>query len=297
MIIAFNVDEEVMQLIVNSNFDFKVINSLKNQQIIDSSLYKIYSYLWDLIEDNSNAISYDRKFFIDKSTNKFNEIYKVNEKDILIGEDCKIGCGVILDASSGVILIGNNVSIMHNSVIVGPCFIGDNSVIKIGAKIYENTSIGKNCKIGGEVENSIIIGYSNKQHDGFLGHSYIGEWVNIGADTNTSDLKNNYGEIKVQLNNKTVNTGRLLLGSIIGDHSKTSINTMLNTGTIVGVFANIFGSNFPSKNIKSFAWGLDENFKFRKEDAIQLAKIVMKRRKIDASENYLKLIDYLYEQL
>src|SRR5690606_16982746 len=183
-----------------------------------------------------------------------------------------------------------------NAVSEGPCFIGDHSVIKIGAKSYGQTAIGRWCKVGGEVENSIILGYSNKQHDGFLGHSCLGAWVNLGADTNTSDLKNNYGSVRVLLNGREVNSGRMLLGSLIGDHSQTGINTMLNTGTVIGVSANIFGGGFPPREIPSFAWGGSGGFEpFRPEKAIELARTVTARRGIDFTDADKRLLMQVWE--
>ena len=220
----------------------------------------------------------------------------VNPGNIIAGTGCSIKPGVVLDASRGPIILGNNVEVMANAVVVGPCFIGDHSTIKIGAKIYEKTSIGAWCKVGGEVEGSIILGFSNKQHDGFLGHSYLGQWVNLGADTNTSDLKNNYGQVRVTFPWGQVNSGTMFLGSLIGDHSKAGINTMLNTGTVIGVGANVFGGGFPSKSIPSFAWGGSHGFvEYDRDKAIQTARTVMLRRKItmtDAEEALLRSIGH-----
>lgn len=193
-------------------------------------------------------------------------------------------------------MIGNNVTVMPNAVIEGPCYIGDHSVIKAGAKIYESTSIGPVCKVGGEVEASIIHGYSNKQHDGFLGHSYIGEWCNLGADTNTSDLKNNYSSVKMNVNGKEVDTGSLFVGLMMGDHSKSGINTMFNTGTTVGVSSNIFGAGFPPKTIPSFAWVDGQDVQgYRLDKAIEVAKIVMARRKVTMTDSYMALMKYIFE--
>ncbi|MDP2365630.1 MAG: transferase, partial [Ignavibacteria bacterium] len=169
-----------------------------------------------------------------------------------------------------------------NAVIEGPCFIGESSKIKSGAAIYENVSIGKVCKVGGEVEQSIFMDYSNKQHAGFIGHSYIGSWVNLGADTNNSDLKNNYSKIKVKLSSKEVDTGSQFIGLMIGDHSKSAINTMFNTGTVVGFSCNIFAAGFPEKYIPSFTWGGDDlSTVYDIKKAIETAIVVTSRRKID----------------
>ena len=178
---------------------------------------------------------------------------------LFIGNETVIKPGVVIDASNGPVYIGKDVEVNANSVIEGPVCIGDNSLVKSFAAIKENVSTGKVCKLGGEIEDSVIMPYSNKQHSGFLGHAYLGSWVNLGADTNCSDLKNNYSSIKVNLNGKHIDTGHRFLGLIMGDHSKTGINTMFNTGTITGFSCNIFGSGFPDKFIPSFTWGGAEN--------------------------------------
>jgi UDP-N-acetylglucosamine diphosphorylase/glucosamine-1-phosphate N-acetyltransferase len=168
---------------------------------------------------------------------------------------------------------------MSQSVIQGPAYIGKNSIVKIGAKIYHETTVGEVCKVGGEIENAIFQSYSNKQHDGFLGHAYLGRWVNLGAATNNSDLKNNYAKISVKHNGRVVDTGLQFLGLIMGDHSKTAIGTLFNTGTIVGVSSNIFGAGFQPRAIPSFAWGGSEFIKeYKLEKALEVAEIVMSRR-------------------
>ncbi|MCC7437272.1 MAG: hypothetical protein IT211_02120 [Armatimonadetes bacterium] len=264
--------------------------------IIKTDTLKLYSYLWELVEDNARMLMEDAAGLASSTLPDMAGAHVVNPANIIVGEGCSIQPGVVLDASGGAIVFGNNVKVMANAVVVGPCFIGDNSTIKIGAKIYEKTSIGSWCKIGGEVEGSIILGFSNKQHDGFLGHSYLGEWVNLGADTNTSDLKNNYGQVRVTFPWGGVNSGTMFLGSLIGDHSKTGINTMLNTGTVIGVGANIFGGGFPPKFISSFAWGgSGGSEEYDRNKAIQTARTVMLRRNVamtDAEEELLRGIEY-----
>ena len=186
--------------------------------------------------------------------------------------------------------------IFPNAVIEGPCFIGKATKIKSGATIYENTTIGNVCKVGGEVEQSIFMDYSNKQHSGFIGHSYIGSWVNLGADTNNSDLKNNYSNIKIKLSNKEVDSGSQFLGLLIGDHSKSAINTMFNTGTVVGFSSNIFTSGFPDKFVPSFTWGGNESsISYDIKKAIETAKIVMSRRKLEFKKNDEEMFSFIYE--
>jgi UDP-N-acetylglucosamine diphosphorylase/glucosamine-1-phosphate N-acetyltransferase len=237
------------------------------------------SFLWEAIELCGEEINNDFVYLSEKeesSNADFMGVHFAARGNCFIGKDVKIAPGAIIDASAGAVIIGNRAQIMHNSVLIGPCAIGEDSIIKVGAKIYENTSIGPVSKVGGEVEASIIHAYSNKQHDGFLGHSYLGEWVNLGADTNTSDLKNNYGKIKVELRHRKVDTDRMFLGLLAGDHTKTGINTMLNTGSVIGLSCNVFGGGYPEKSIQSFSWGESSIYDFEK--AVEVARIVAQRR-------------------
>ncbi|MFC1493323.1 GlmU family protein [candidate division KSB1 bacterium] len=258
----------------------------------------LIDYPWDLIYKNSDSIVNDFRSMVLKPVIKGridNGVYFVNENDIYIAETAVVKPGVVIDAEEGPVYIDDGVRIMPNAVIQGPAYIGKQTLIKAGARISGGTSIGDTCKVGGEIDSTIIQGYSNKQHDGFLGHSYLGEWVNIGADTNNSDLKNNYSSIKVIQNGRQVDTGKTFFGMIMGDHSKTGINTMFNTGTIVGSFCNIFGSDFPPKFIPSFTWGGKNSFQeYDLNKALETAKIVMSRRNLELSAEYECLISRLY---
>ena len=179
--------------------------------------------------------------------------------------------------------IGKNAEIMEGCLIRGPFALCEGSILKMGAKIYGPTTIGPNCKIGGEINNSIIFGYSNKAHDGFLGNSVIGEWCNLGADTNTSNLKNNYGEVDIWSHalHSNIKTGLQFCGLIMADHAKTGINTMMNTGTVIGVNANVFGAGFPPKFIPSFSWGGAEGLtEYSIEKALEVAARVYQRRNL-----------------
>jgi UDP-N-acetylglucosamine diphosphorylase/glucosamine-1-phosphate N-acetyltransferase len=153
------------------------------------------------------------------------------------------------------------------------------------------------CKVGGEVEGAIIHSFSNKQHDGFLGHAYLGMWVNLGADTNNSDLKNNYGTVKVVIDGTQVDTGSMFMGLVMGDHSKSSINSMFNTGTVVGVSSNVFGSGFPPKSVPSFAWGGSEGMTtYEIERALDVARRVMGRRKVELTKAEEAVLRSVFEQ-
>jgi len=220
---------------------------------------QVITYPWDLIAHNTEMLERDAALFplgiVCASSPSADSTSLINPERMYIGERVSLGAGSILDASSGPVIIDDDAVIMHQAVIAGPAYIGKESRIKIGAKIYGGTSIGPVCKIGGEVEATIFHSYANKQHDGFAGHSYFAPWTNLGADTNTSDLKNNYSEIRMTLEGNEYNTGRMFLGTVMADYSKTGINTMLNTGTCIGVGCNLFGAGLPPKDIPSFSWG------------------------------------------
>jgi UDP-N-acetylglucosamine diphosphorylase/glucosamine-1-phosphate N-acetyltransferase len=260
---------------------------------------KMVSYPWDLVNFNGAEIVSDFRLLAPEKGEKmrgtvYEGAHLINPGNIVIGEGSGVKPGVVLDGEAGPIWIGNNVTVFPNAVIEGPAYIGDRSMIKVGAKIYENTSIGPVCKVGGEVEGSVIHSFSNKQHDGFLGHAYLGMWVNLGADTNNSDLKNNYGSVKLVIDGETVDSGSTFMGLVMGDHSKSAINSMFNTGTVVGVSSNVFGSGFPPKSVPSFTWGGAEGLKtYELERALEVARRVMGRRKMvlsPAEEKVLRVV-------
>jgi UDP-N-acetylglucosamine diphosphorylase/glucosamine-1-phosphate N-acetyltransferase len=262
---------------------------------------KLINYPWDIINNNGEQIVIDFNILTDGKARREGKIYEgvhlLNEHFIHIEEGAKIKPGVVLDAENGSIYIGKNVKILPNAVIEGPAYVGDGSLIKVSAKIYENTSIGPVCKVGGEVEATIIHAFSNKQHEGFIGHSYLGTWVNIGADTNNSDLKNDYGNVKVYVDGELIDSGSMFVGLIMGDHSKSGINLMFNTGTVVGVSCNIYGSGLPPKFVPSFSWGgaQDGFVTYRIDKAIEVARRVMARRNVQLTEIDEKLFRKIFE--
>jgi len=257
------------------------------------------SFPWDIFQLNEKAIELDFKEITKNRKSK--EISDTNtilgeKSSIFLEEGAKIEAS-ILNTNGGYIYIGKDAEIMEGSVVRGSFALCNNATVKMSAKIYGATTIGPHSKVGGEVNNSVIQGFSNKGHDGFLGNSVIGEWCNLGADTNNSNLKNNYGEVKSWNYQKQeyIKTGLQFLGLIMGDHSKCGINTMFNTGTVVGVFANIYGGDFPPKYIPSYSWGGSSGFqKYKIEKAIEVAKAVMKRRKIELSKKEESVLKYLY---
>lgn len=282
--------------------------SLDKSEIINTQLISnfpsvevdipVANYLWDLVYQNGKEIQNDFKIYTKGKTSakgKFAGVNFVNKKNIFIGKDVDLKPGVVLDASTGPIFIEKNVTIFPNAVIQGPFYIGESSKIKSCATIYPNVSIGKVCKIGGEVEDTIIHSYTNKQHSGFLGHSYLGSWINIGADTNNSDLQNNYGTIKVQVNGKHIDSGKQFVGLMMGDHSKTAINTMFNTGTVVGFSSNVFGAGFPPKYFSSFGWGGSESVKeYKLAKALETAKAVFARRDKDFKKEDEEMFESIF---
>jgi len=271
----------------------------RNCRKINFEKAEFWNYTWNFIAENSKYIAADfRNFFYEKDNFFETEagVTVLNPYDIWIGDGVEMKPNVVLDASEGPIVIDENAVIMANAVLIGPVYVGKNSRIKVGAKIYEGTSVGPVCKIGGEVEETIFQAYSNKQHDGFLGHSYIGEWVNLGADTNNSDLKNNYKSVKTYFypQKKKIDTGNTFIGTTVGDHSKTGINSTINTGTVIGVGCNLFGKDLIKDFVPSFSWGEGENLiPYKLDKFLETAAVVKNRRKLKLStaekELYSKL--------
>jgi UDP-N-acetylglucosamine diphosphorylase/glucosamine-1-phosphate N-acetyltransferase len=251
--------------------------------------------LTDLFARNAFALQFDFGF----ATNGRKSL-PVDPSNIVIGdknlvflaEGAKVWAST-LNTTDGPIYLDKDAEIMEGSHVRGPFYLGEHSQLKMGAKVYGATTIGPHCKVGGEVSNSVIQGFSNKAHDGFLGNSVVGEWCNLGADTNTSNLKNNYGSVKTwQYDSESMqDTGLTFCGLVMGDHSKCGINTMLNTGTVVGVGANIFGGDFPPKHIPSFSWGGSGGFEeYDIEKMLSTASQVYARRGLDLTDNHRKIL-------
>jgi UDP-N-acetylglucosamine diphosphorylase/glucosamine-1-phosphate N-acetyltransferase len=252
---------------------------------LDVSEARLLSFPWQIVEENPVAIEDDFQKSPFRGQSEESIVYPgvrmVGEENIFIGESSVIRPGVVLDASSGPIIISDGTTVMPNTTILGPVSIGKGSIIKSGAKILEGTSVGDTCKIGGEVDQTIFGAYTNKQHDGFIGHSYIGEWVNIGAGTNNSDLKNNYSAVRMWSAGVVRETGRQFLGLIMGDHSKTGIGTLFNSGTVVGFNCNIYGSAIVDRFVPSFSWGQGGDMtEYKLEKALLTAQVVMERRDV-----------------
>jgi UDP-N-acetylglucosamine diphosphorylase/glucosamine-1-phosphate N-acetyltransferase len=255
----------------------------------DDSL-KLIDYPWDLVQRNSGELIRECAD-ASKLSPLDPAIHIVSPENVHIGESTKIKPGVVIDAEEGPVWIDDHVTISPNAVLQGPCCIGPGSLIQTSAIVRENTSIGPVCKIGGEIEASIIHGYSNKQHYGFFGHSYVGEWVNIGAGATNSDLKNTYGTIKVSLDGRDeIETGLIFVGLTLGDHTKVGINVCFPTGAVVGTVSSVIVSHYPPKFVPSFCWLTDSGQStYDPEQAIRVAERSMARRRVKLTEAQKRL--------
>jgi UDP-N-acetylglucosamine diphosphorylase/glucosamine-1-phosphate N-acetyltransferase len=244
------------------------------------------------IEEDYQLITNGRKSATISSTNT------IIGGNVFIEEGAKVEASV-LSSTNGPIYVGKDAEIMEGSLVRGPFAMCESSGLKMGAKVYGPTTIGRVSKVGGEVNNCVIQDYSSKGHDGFLGTSVIGEWCNLGADTNTSNLKNNYGEVKLwsYKSEELANTGLQFCGLIMGDHAKCGINTMFNTGTVVGVSANVFGSGFPAKFIPSYSWGGAEGFsEYKLDKMFEVAEKVMERRSVELSNEDEAILTAIFDE-
>jgi UDP-N-acetylglucosamine diphosphorylase/glucosamine-1-phosphate N-acetyltransferase len=254
---------------------------------------------WELFQKNGDILKQDFELVTGERTT-----VQLSSTNTIIGDPNRIFLeegaiveAAILNTTNGPVYIGKEAEIMEGSLVRGPFAMGERSVLKMGAKVYGPTTLGPHCKVGGEINNVIFQAFSNKGHDGFLGNSIIGEWCNLGADTNTSNLKNNYGLLKTY----SYSTGNIeqtdlqFMGLVMGDHSKCSINTMFNTATVVGVSSNIFGGEFPPKEIPSFTWGMGQKrYDFSK--ALESANNMMIRRGMNLTPGDIAILQYISDK-
>ncbi|WP_339662955.1 GlmU family protein [Croceibacter atlanticus] len=266
---------------------------------IDSAPITV-KHTWDIFSKNGDAIKEDYSLITeDRSSQPLSSsVFAVNPNNIFIEEGAKV-FNVSLNAENGPIYIGKDAEVMEGSIIRGPFALCEHASTKLGTKIYGPTTVGPHSKVGGEVNNSVIFGYSNKGHDGFLGNSVLGEWCNIGADSNNSNLKNNYAEVRLWSYETEgfAKTGLQFCGLMMGDHSKCGINTMFNTGTVVGVSSNIFGAGFPRNFVPSFSWGGSAGTQtYLTKKAFEVAEIVMKRREIEFSDDDKAILEHVFEE-
>jgi UDP-N-acetylglucosamine diphosphorylase/glucosamine-1-phosphate N-acetyltransferase len=293
-----------------------VVLAIKTEKILESddafeaiAAYKIVAFeapiqqlkkVWDIFSENGRALQCDFALVTKGRQSQPLPAYvtALNPSNIFIEPGAKVYPGII-NAEAGPVYIGKDAEVMEGCIIRGPFAMCEHSVLKMAAKIYSNTTIGPGCKVGGEVSNVVFFANSNKGHDGFLGNAVIGEWCNLGADTNCSNLKNNYDIVKIwdESQMKSVNTGLQFCGLLMGDHSKCGINTMFNTGTVVGVSCNIYGAGFPKVFVPSFSWG--DNIKmvvYTIQKAIETANRMMERRHQSLSDAEKEVLHYLFEQ-
>ncbi len=279
-----------------------------SQEEVDFDQYEIIEFkddcltvehTWDIFAKNDAAIREDFALVTeDRISQRISKTVNViSPENIFVEEGVKMEF-VTLNASTGPIYIGKNAEIMEGSVIRGPFVLCEEAQVKLASKVYGATTVGPHCRIGGEINNSVLFGYSNKGHDGFLGNSVLGEWCNIGADSNNSNLKNNYEEVKLWSfeTESFAKTGLQFCGLMMGDHSKCGINTMFNTGTVVGVNANIFGSGFPRNFVPSFSWGGASGFvTYQTHKAFEVAKIAMNRRHVEFTDQDKSILEHVFE--
>jgi UDP-N-acetylglucosamine diphosphorylase/glucosamine-1-phosphate N-acetyltransferase len=280
----------------------------ENQEEVDFDTYEIIEYnddcitienTWDIFSKNDAAIREDFEFLTqDRRSQQIpKSVNVIAPENVFIEEGAKLEF-VTLNASSGPIYIGKDSEIMEGSVIRGPFALCENAQVKMGSKVYGATTVGPGSRIGGEVKNSVVFANANKGHEGFLGDSVLGEWCNIGADSNNSNLKNNYEEVRLwsYQTESFAKTGLQFCGLMMGDHSKCGINTMFNTGTVVGVSANIFGSGFPRNFVPSFSWGGASGFTtYLTKKAFETARLVMSRRNVAFDEKEAAILEHVFE--
>lgn len=265
---------------------------------LEHSLMQI-EHKWDLFQKNDAALRADFELL---TADAISEpipvsVQVIGAENVFIEEGAKLEF-VTLNASTGPIYIGRNAEVMEGSVIRGPFALGEEAQVKMGTKIYGATTVGPHCRVGGELSNVVLFGYSNKGHDGFLGNAVIGEWCNLGADTNNSNLKNNYGNVKLwnyELEDYE-DTGVQFCGLMMGDHSKCGINTMFNTGTVVGVGCSIFGGGFPNTFLPSFTWGgVGESTVYQLDKSLETMRVVMSRRQVELTDADVAIITHIFD--
>jgi len=314
---SFLPNEELVAMIQNLSENQAIICddeilaffTTEGQEEVDFDSYEVFDvdcdYIrientWDIFAKNAAAIQADFDFLTkDRMSEPIPEgVQCIARENIFIEEGAKVLFSS-LNASNGPIYIGKDAEVMEGCSVRGPFALCDHSTLKMGAKIYGATTVGPHSKVGGEVNNSVIFGFSNKGHDGFLGNSVLGEWCNLGADSNNSNLKNNYAEVRLW-NYETENfarTGLQFCGLMMGDHSKCGINTMFNTGTVVGVSANVFGGGFPRNFIPSYSWGGNSGFTtYLTKKAFEVAEVVMARRGVEFSDQDVNILTHVFEE-
>jgi UDP-N-acetylglucosamine diphosphorylase/glucosamine-1-phosphate N-acetyltransferase len=275
---------------------------VQKSEVYHTSVIKSADFAWDFMEFSPTALAIQLGRLTQYSgaqalRDGVSGVQKIGDHPVVCGDNISFLPSTVFDTRLGAIHIGAGTEIEPFCYLQGPLFIGDNCRIKSGTKLYQGSSFGKVCRVGGEIGNSVLQSYVNKQHDGFLGNSHLGSWVNLGADTTTSNLRNDYGTVKMKVGGKLIDSESMNIGLIAGDHTKTGINTMLNTGTIAGVGCNIFGADYPPRFIKSFSWG--GAAKLKTEPLARLlatTETVMSRRGQMLSANERELLTRHYHE-
>jgi UDP-N-acetylglucosamine diphosphorylase/glucosamine-1-phosphate N-acetyltransferase len=293
-VLAANIDGELPAADYMSH-----LHSIKG--IVYNDPIQRIDHMWDIFSLNDKAIRQDYVLITEGRTSEAipEGVIVTGVQNLFIEEGATINAGCIINAATGPVYVCKDAEILEGSIIRGPFALCGHAVVKMGAKIYGATTIGPGCKVGGEISNVVFFANSNKGHDGFLGNAVIGEWCNLGADTNCSNLKNNYDAVKIwdERQNKLVKTGLTFCGLLMGDHSKCGINTMFNTGTVAAVSCNIYGAGFPDKFIPSFSWGGVEGMvTYDFEKAMDTANRMMGRRNKSLSEAERRMYRYIFEK-
>lgn len=285
--------------LVGASKDINAIHAIEKIEFSGEVLF--VKNVWDVFQKNGDALKLDFELLTKNKRSQplSNSVTVIGDKNLVFLEEGAKAEACILNTTAGPIYLAKDAEIMEGSVVRGPFALGEHSALKLSTKVYGPTTIGPHCKVGGEVNNSVIFGFTNKAHDGFLGNSVIAEWCNLGADTNNSNLKNNYGNVKLfnYAQNKMTDSGLQFCGLIMGDHSKSGINTMFNTGTVVGVAANIYGGGFPDTHIPSFSWGGSEGFEtYRLEKLFETAEKVFERRSLKFNTTEKEILTSVFNQ-
>ena len=302
MVVAARLSKSNLELVSGKPFLFDAVKYFsivsKTAKITQIAAKKI-TYFFDLIENNPDEIRSDFSQISrgGVTRGRVHQTAAVHQRSgVFVDDGAEIDAFCVIDAKNGPVYISKNVKIQPYCRLEGPCFVGEGSVINTGANIRTGSSIGPLCKVGGEVEMTIFQGCSNKQHFGFLGHSYIGEWVNMGAGTTNSDLKNNYGNIKVHYLNNEIDSQRSFVGCAVADHTKIGIGALISTGAVIGAAANIYGGGHTQKFIPSFSWGNEQNLvQHDLEKALITAKAVTSRRGAEMKEEEVELFKKVFE--
>lgn len=296
LLIAAHIDSETHHKWEENEIDTEDLKLIK----VDEKLH-LLDDIWQIFQFNGSEIKKDLTRISPKTAvdpADYPHAVITNNHPVYIESCAVIEPGAILFPEKGPIYIGKDARIMANAVVRGPSAICEKSVVKMGAKIYEDTTIGPVCKVGGEVSNVVFHSYSNKAHDGYAGNSVFGQWCNLGADTNTSNLKNNYSTVRFRNWNTgvEVDTGQQFIGTIMGDHSKTGINAMLNTGTLCGVCCNLFSDGYPPKFIPSFSWVSGKDIvPYHFEKALEAMERMIERRDVKFTKAYRKMMHSIFK--